>query len=44
MITKAMRSKETAEDYRYIPDPDIQPIVISEKWVKEIEEKCQKHH
>jgi len=39
MITKAMRSKETAEDYRYIPDPDIQPIVISEKWVKEIEEK-----
>ncbi|XRO76184.1 Asp-tRNA(Asn)/Glu-tRNA(Gln) amidotransferase subunit GatB [Methanocaldococcus sp. 10A] len=38
MITKAMRSKETAEDYRYIPDPDIQPIVISEEWVKEIEE------
>ena len=39
MITKAMRSKETAEDYRYIPDPDIQPIVISEEWVKEIEAK-----
>jgi len=38
MITKAMREKETAEDYRYIPDPDIQPIVIDEKWVKEVEE------
>ncbi|EHP85882.1 Asp-tRNA(Asn)/Glu-tRNA(Gln) amidotransferase subunit GatB [Methanotorris formicicus] len=38
MITKSMREKETAEDYRYIPDPDIQPIVIDEKWVKEVEE------
>ncbi|WP_017981110.1 Asp-tRNA(Asn)/Glu-tRNA(Gln) amidotransferase subunit GatB [Methanocaldococcus villosus] len=39
MITKSMREKETAEDYRYIPDPDIQPIVITSDWVKEIEEK-----
>ncbi|MDK2987837.1 MAG: aspartyl-tRNA(Asn)/glutamyl-tRNA(Gln) amidotransferase subunit [Methanothermococcus sp.] len=37
MITKGMRSKETADDYRYIPDPDLQPIVIDEKWVKEVE-------
>ncbi len=37
MITKAMRSKETADDYRYIPDPDLQPIVIDENWVKEVE-------
>ncbi|WP_423792716.1 Asp-tRNA(Asn)/Glu-tRNA(Gln) amidotransferase subunit GatB [Methanocaldococcus indicus] len=39
MITKAMRSKETAEDYRYIPDPDVQPIVIDEDWVKKIEQE-----
>jgi len=37
MITRAMRTKETAEDYRYIPDPDIQPIVIDERWIKEVE-------
>ncbi|WP_456472272.1 Asp-tRNA(Asn)/Glu-tRNA(Gln) amidotransferase subunit GatB [Methanocaldococcus sp.] len=39
MITKSMRSKETAEDYRYIPDPDIQPIVITKDWLKKIEEE-----
>ena len=37
MITRSMRAKETAEDYRYIPDPDIQPVVIDEGWVKEVE-------
>jgi len=39
LITKAMRSKETADDYRYIPDPDLQPIVINKEWVKMVEEK-----
>ncbi|MBW9222571.1 Asp-tRNA(Asn)/Glu-tRNA(Gln) amidotransferase subunit GatB [Methanothermococcus sp. SCGC AD-155-C09] len=39
MITKAMRSKETADDYRYIPDPDIQPIVLDSNWVEEVESK-----
>jgi len=39
MITKAMRSKETADDYRYIPDPDLQPIVLSNAWVEEVESK-----
>ncbi|MBS3815402.1 MAG: Asp-tRNA(Asn)/Glu-tRNA(Gln) amidotransferase subunit GatB [Hadesarchaea archaeon] len=38
MITSAMRSKEVAEDYRYIPDPDIFPIVIEDSLVKEIQE------
>ena len=28
--TKAMRSKEEANDYRYFPDPDLLPLVISE--------------
>ena len=31
--TKAMRSKEDAADYRYFPDPDLPPLVISEDWI-----------
>jgi aspartyl-tRNA(Asn)/glutamyl-tRNA(Gln) amidotransferase subunit B len=38
MITKAMRSKEEAEDYRYIPDPDIPPLLITDERIKEIRE------
>jgi aspartyl-tRNA(Asn)/glutamyl-tRNA(Gln) amidotransferase subunit B len=34
--TRAMRSKEDAQDYRYFPDPDLLPLVISEKWIKEV--------
>ena len=29
-ITRAMRSKENAHDYRYFPDPDLPPLVISQ--------------
>ena len=32
----AMRSKEDAQDYRYFPEPDLVPIVISDEWVAEI--------
>lgn len=32
----AMRSKEDAQDYRYFPDPDLVPIVISEEWIEAI--------
>lgn len=32
----AMRSKEDAKDYRYFPDPDLPPIVISDEWIKSI--------
>ncbi|WP_027363277.1 Asp-tRNA(Asn)/Glu-tRNA(Gln) amidotransferase subunit GatB [Desulfotruncus alcoholivorax] len=36
-VTLTMRSKEEAHDYRYFPDPDLVPLVISEEWVKEIQ-------
>lgn len=35
MITVPMRSKEIAEDYRYIPDPDLLPILIDRAQVEE---------
>lgn len=34
--TMAMRSKEAAADYRYFPDPDVPPIIISEDWIAEM--------
>ena len=32
----AMRSKEDAQDYRYFPEPDLVPVVISEEWLEEV--------
>ncbi|MGN0298306.1 MAG: Asp-tRNA(Asn)/Glu-tRNA(Gln) amidotransferase subunit GatB [Lachnospiraceae bacterium] len=32
----AMRSKEDAQDYRYFPEPDLVPLVISEEWIQRI--------
>ena len=34
--TRSMRSKEDAHDYRYFPDPDLPPLVISRAWVDEV--------
>ena len=34
-----MRSKEDAQDYRYFPDPDLTPIVISDEWIRQIKER-----
>ncbi len=34
--TRAMRTKEDAADYRYFPDPDLPPLVISAEWVEQI--------
>ena len=36
-ITTSQRSKEDAQDYRYMPDPDIPPIVLSEQRIEEIQ-------
>ena len=35
-VTRSMRSKEFAHDYRYFPDPDLLPIVVDDKWIEEI--------
>ena len=37
-VTKSMRGKEDAHDYRYFPEPDLMPLVISREWVEEIRE------
>jgi aspartyl-tRNA(Asn)/glutamyl-tRNA(Gln) amidotransferase subunit B len=34
--TRAMRTKEDAHDYRYFPDPDLPPLVISPQWIEEV--------
>jgi aspartyl-tRNA(Asn)/glutamyl-tRNA(Gln) amidotransferase subunit B len=34
--TRAMRTKEDAADYRYFPDPDLPPLVISREWVEQV--------
>ena len=34
----AMRSKEDAQDYRYFPEPDLVPIMISDEWLQEIKD------
>ncbi len=35
----AMRSKEDAQDYRYFPEPDLAPVVISDEWIREVKVK-----
>lgn len=35
-VTRSMRSKEEAVDYRYFPEPDLPPLVIDKEWVQKI--------
>tara|TARA_B100000029_G_C17598852_1_gene965095 strand:+ start:751 stop:2184 length:1434 start_codon:yes stop_codon:yes gene_type:complete len=35
-VTRAMRGKEEAHDYRYFPDPDLPPLIISNKTLADI--------
>ena len=37
-ISIAMRSKEEAQDYRYFPEPDLVPIIVSDEWIESIRE------
>jgi aspartyl-tRNA(Asn)/glutamyl-tRNA(Gln) amidotransferase subunit B len=34
--TRVMRSKEDAHDYRYFPEPDLQPLVVSKEFIEKI--------
>ncbi len=35
-VTHSMRGKEEAHDYRYFPEPDLVPVVISDEWKENI--------
>lgn len=35
-VTVPQRSKEQAHDYRYFPEPDLPPLIISRQWVEEL--------
>ena len=35
-VTVSQRSKEYANDYRYLPEPDLPPLLISREWVDEV--------
>jgi aspartyl-tRNA(Asn)/glutamyl-tRNA(Gln) amidotransferase subunit B len=34
--TRSLRSKENAQDYRYFPDPDLMPLVLTEAMINEV--------
>jgi aspartyl-tRNA(Asn)/glutamyl-tRNA(Gln) amidotransferase subunit B len=35
-VTRPMRGKEEARDYRYFPDPDLPPLVLDRTWIEQI--------
>ena len=35
-VTVSMRSKESAHDYRYFPEPDLVPVRVSEQWLERV--------
>ncbi len=41
-VTNSQRSKEDAQDYRYMPDPDIPPVVLSREYVAEVQSSFPK--
>ena len=36
LVTKPMRSKEDALDYRYFPEPDLPPVVLKHDWLENV--------
>ncbi|MDT5261007.1 MAG: aspartyl-tRNA(Asn)/glutamyl-tRNA(Gln) amidotransferase subunit [Acidobacteriota bacterium] len=34
--TRVMRSKEEAHDYRYFPEPDLQPLTVTSDWIEQV--------
>ena len=43
-MTLSMRSKEQAHDYRYFPEPDLVPIVVSAEWLQQIRDNQPELH
>jgi aspartyl-tRNA(Asn)/glutamyl-tRNA(Gln) amidotransferase subunit B len=35
-VTRPMRSKESAHDYRYFPEPDLLPLVVTNEWIEAV--------
>jgi aspartyl-tRNA(Asn)/glutamyl-tRNA(Gln) amidotransferase subunit B len=35
-VTTHQRTKEDADEYRYFPDPDLVPVVVSEEWIEKL--------
>ena len=35
-VTVSMRDKEESHDYRYFPDPDLVPVVVSQDWIRQV--------
>ncbi len=38
LATRVMRSKEDAHDYRYFPEPDLAPLIVSEQFIDEVKQ------
>jgi len=41
-VTHPMREKEESSDYRYFPDPDLPPLIISESWIEDLRARMPK--